>query len=114
MERVFISSDNTATFSCPRCKKMRTVNLADYKGLDKAVKIKVRCPCGHRYPAMFERRRQFRREVAFPGTFTRLVNRRQVGKGSMVVKNVSRTGLKLRVPDSQHLKSGDILEVAFR
>ncbi len=113
MQRVFISSDDTATFTCPSCKKMRTVNIADYAGLDKAVKIKVRCGCGHRYPAMIERRRQFRREVAFPGTYTRVINGRLMDSGSMVVKDVSRTGLKIRVPDAQRLNSGDMLEVVF-
>lgn len=113
MQRVFIASDNTATFVCPRCKKMRTVNIADHAGLDKAVKINVRCACGHQYPVMIERRRQFRREVAFPGTYTRLVNGRPMGSGSMVVKDVSRTGLKIRIPDVQHLNAGDTLEVRF-
>ncbi len=114
MQRVYISSDNTATFTCPRCKQIRTVNLADYAGLTKAVKLNVRCGCGHRYPATIERRRQFRREVAFPGTYTRIVNGRQADSGTMVVRDVSRTGLKIRVPDAQRLNSGDTLEVAFR
>ena len=114
MQRVFISSENTATFACPSCKKMRTVNVADYAILDKAVKIKVRCPCGHRYPVTIERRQQYRREVAFPGTYTRIVDQRRMESGSMVVKDVSRTGLKLRVSDARHLHSGDILEVNFR
>ena len=113
MQRVFISSDNSVTFTCPRCKKMRTVNITDYAGLDKAVKVKVRCGCGHRYPATIEKRRQFRREVAFPGTYTRLVNGRVMGSGTMVVKDVSRTGLKIRVPDAHRLNSGDTLEVIF-
>ncbi len=113
MQRVHISSDNSATFTCPRCKKMRTVNISDYAGLDKAVKIKVRCGCGHRYPAMLEKRRQFRREVAFPGTYTRIVNGRSMDSGSMVVKDVSRTGLKIRVPDAHRLNAGDTLEVVF-
>lgn len=114
MQRVFITSNNTATFACPSCKQMRTVNIADYAGLDKAVQIKVRCPCGHHYPVMIERRRQFRREVAFPGTYTRIVNGRPMDRGSMVVKDVSRTGLKFQVADVQRLESGDTLEVVFR
>ena len=113
MQRVYISSDNSVTFTCPRCKKMRTVNITDYAGLDKAVKVRVRCGCGHRYPATIEKRRQFRREVAFPGTYTRLVNGRVMGSGTMVVKDVSRTGLKIRVPDAHRLNSGDTLEVIF-
>ena len=113
MQRVFITSDDTATFACPICKQMRTVNMADYTGLDKAVKINVRCPCGHRYPVMLERRRQFRREVAFTGTYTRIVNGRSMDRGSMVVRDVSRTGLKIQIADAQRLKAGDTLEVAF-
>lgn len=113
MQRVFISSENTVTFACPSCKKMRTVNVADYAILDKAVKIKVRCPCGHRYPVTIERRQQYRREVAFPGTYTRIVDHRPMERGSMVVIDVSRTGLKLRVPDTKFFNSGDILEVTF-
>lgn len=113
MQRVFIASDNTATFTCPSCKHMRTVNISQYDGLEKAVKIKVRCPCGFNYPVMIERRRQFRREAAFPGTYTRIVNGRPTDRGSMVVKDVSRTGLKLRVADAQRLSAGDTLEVVF-
>jgi hypothetical protein len=113
MQRVYITSDNTATFTCPRCKQTRTVNINQYAGLDKAVRIKVRCPCRHAYPVMLERRRQFRREVALPGTYMRLVNGRPMDRGSMVVKDLSRTGLKLHVADAQRLSPGDTLEVVF-
>jgi hypothetical protein len=113
MQRVFITSNNTATFACPQCKRMRTVNIADYAGLDKAVQIKVRCPCGHKYPVMLERRRQFRREVAFPGTYTRIVNGRPMDQGAMVVRDVSRTGLKIQVADALRLNAGDTLDVVF-
>ena len=113
MQRVFITSNNTATFACPSCKQMRTVNIDDYASLDKAVKIKVRCPCRHQYPVMLERRRQFRREVAFPGTYTRIVDGRPMDRGSMVVRDVSRTGLKIQVADAQRLSTGDTLEVVF-
>jgi hypothetical protein len=113
MQRVFITGNNTATFACPVCKQMRTVNISDYAGLDKAVKIKARCPCGHQYPVMLERRRQFRREVAFPGTYKRILNGRPVDQGAMVVKDVSRTGLKIQVADAMRLNTGDTLEVVF-
>ena len=113
MQRVFITSDQTATFSCPTCKHARTVNIADYTGLDKAVKINVRCPCGQHYPVMVERRRHFRREVAFPGTYSRIINGRLLDQESMVVKDVSRSGLKIQVADAQHLNTGDTLEVVF-
>jgi hypothetical protein len=114
MQKAFISSNNKVTFSCPQCKNTRIVDVAAYKALEKAVKIKVHCPCGHDYPVMIERRKQFRKAVSLPGTYTRIYNQRRAGKGTMVVKDVSRNGLSLRVNDSAHMKTGDILEVSFK
>ena len=114
MQKAFITRDNKVTFSCPQCKGMRTVDVTKYKALEKAVKIKVRCPCGHDYPVMIERRKQFRKAVSLPGTFSRIFNDRRAGKGTMVVKDVSRNGLQIRVNDSSYMKAGDILEVEFK
>ncbi len=114
MQKAFITRDNKVTFSCPQCKGMRTVDVTKYKALEKAVKIKVRCPCGHDYPVMIERRKQFRKVVSLPGTFSRIFNDRRAGNGTMVVKDVSRNGLQIRVNDSSYMKAGDILEVEFK
>jgi len=114
MQKAFITRDNKVTFSCPQCKGMRTVDVTKYKALEKAVKIKVRCPCGHDYPVMIERRKQFRKAVSLPGTFSRIFNDRRAGNGTMVVKDVSRNGLQIRVNDSSYMKAGDILEVEFK
>ena len=114
MQKAFITRDNKVTFSCPQCKGMRTVDVTKYKALEKAVKIKVRCPCGHDYPVMIERRKQFRKAVSLPGTFSRIFNDRRAGSGTMVVKDVSRNGLQIRVNDSSYMKAGDVLEVEFK
>ena len=114
MQKAFISSNNKVTFSCPQCKYTRTVDVSKYKALEKAVKIKVHCPCGHDYPVMIERRKQFRKAVSLPGTFTRIYNQRRAGSGSMVVKDVSRNGLSIRVNDASHMNVGEILEVDFK
>lgn len=113
MQKAFVSSNNKVTFACPQCKKTRTVDIAKHKALEKAVKIKIHCPCGHDYPVMIERRKQFRKEVSLPGTFTRIYNERRAGGGTMVVKDVSRNGLSLRVNDIAYIRVGDILEVEF-
>lgn len=114
MQKAFISSTNQVTFSCPQCKNTRTVDVTKYRALDKAVKIKVHCPCGQDYPVLLERRKQFRKAVSLPGTYTRIYNERRAGKGTMVVKDVSRNGLSIRVSDTTHMKNGDILEVVFK
>lgn len=114
MQKAFITRDNKVTFSCPQCKGIRTVDVTKYKALEKAVKIKVHCPCGQDYPVMLERRKQFRKAVSLPGTFTRIFNDRRAGSGTMVVKDVSRNGLQIRVNDSSYMNVGDILEVEFK
>ena len=114
MQKAFVSNNNRVTFSCPQCKNTRTVDVTKYKALEKAVKIKVHCTCGNDYPVMLERRKQFRKAVSLPGTFTRIYNERRAGKGTMVVKDVSRNGLLIRVNDSAHINVGDILEVDFK
>ena len=114
MQKAFVTNNNKVTFSCPQCKNTRTVDVSKYKALEKAVKIKVHCTCGNDYPVMLERRKQFRKAVSLPGTFTRIYNERRAGKGTMVVKDVSRNGLMIRVNDSTHMNVGDILEVDFK
>lgn len=114
MQKAFITRDNKVTFACPQCKGVRTVDVTQYKALEKAVKIKVHCPCGHDYPVMLERRKQYRKAVNLPGTFTRIFNGRPAGRGTMVVKDVSRNGLQLRVNDANHMNLGDTLEVDFK
>jgi len=114
MQKAFISSTNQTTFSCPQCKNTRTVDVTKHKALDKAVKIKIHCPCGHDYPVLIERRKQFRKTVSLPGTCMRVYNQRRAGTGAMVVKDVSRHGLSIRVNDVAYMKIGDILEVNFK
>jgi hypothetical protein len=114
MQKVFVTGDNQATFACPACKKMRTVDVTRQQGLDQAVRIKVKCPCGCQYPVMLERRQQHRKKVNFPGAYVHLKNMRPVGKGIMLVTDLSRAGIKVTVNDERHFAVGDRLEVEFR
>lgn len=113
MQKVFVTGENKAAFACPECEQTRTVDVTQYKELDRAVKIKVKCACGHVYTAALERRRQFRKQVNFKGTYYRLTEGRYTGKGQMVVSDLSRTGLKLRLNDNPNLNPGDRLFVEF-
>ena len=61
--KVFINSENMATFACPSCKKTKTIDASKYKNTEKAVKVKCKCKCGHAYVAIFERRMFFRKET---------------------------------------------------
>jgi hypothetical protein len=115
LHKVFITSTNQVTFTCPKCEHPRIINLCDHEGLEKATTVKVRCKeCGHIYRAVLEKRQQYRKLVNLPGTYIQLKNGQPIDKGEMVVRDISRRGLKLRVFQQAAFALGDKLIVKFR
>jgi hypothetical protein len=114
MDRVFISSKGTATFICPQCQKAKVVDVSKYLSCDQKVRVNVKCPCGHSYRAILEKRKQYRKETNLPGTYAQIVDGRRVRKGWMTVKDISATGFKLELNSEAALSVGDHLEVEFR
>ena len=113
--KAFITSTSQVTFTCPKCESPRVVNLADHKGMEKATTVKINCKeCGHIYRAVLERRQQYRKPVNFPGSYTQLRDGRPMDKGNMVVEDLSRGGLKLKVVQLGSFAVGDKLIVKFR
>jgi transcription elongation factor Elf1 len=113
-QKVYITSNQMITFSCPECQHPRIVSIAEHKGLEKAINVRVTCKrCGHKYRATIERRQQYRKAVNLPGTYTHLVNGRLRGKGYMTVVDLSRTGLKLKLNDKGGFAIGDRLMIEF-
>jgi hypothetical protein len=112
-EKIYITSQQTATFICPNCSRSKTVDVSKYATLDKVVRVKVKCPCGHAYTAILEKRKQYRRETNLPGTYIQLLEGKPVAKGLLTVKDISATGLKLRLNSPQNLAIGDPLQIEF-
>lgn len=114
MQKVYITSDQMITFTCPECKRARTVSITDFKNLESAEKVRVKCSCGHAYLVNIEKRRQYRLETNFPGTFTIEDDGKEVDKGPMTVVDLSRTGLKIKTNDEGRFNEGDLLKIEFR
>lgn len=107
-EKVFVNGNNVATFVCPKCGKAKRADVSKFTGLDKEVKLKAKCGCGHSYSAKLERRKQTRKEVNLRGAvFDR--GRRVPVK----VENLSRSGLKLKLTNRTEFKVGDKVKVEF-
>ncbi|MBT8351812.1 MAG: PilZ domain-containing protein [Deltaproteobacteria bacterium] len=113
MQKVFVSSDHTITFKCPKCNEPKTVDVSSHENLEKAERVKVKCACGNIYFALIEKRKQFRRTTNFPGTFTHIVSDIPKDKGTMVVTDVSRTGLRIKINTKRDFFLGDKLMVEF-
>jgi len=114
MDKIFISQDNKATLACPACERSRTIDASPYITLSHVVRIRVKCPCGHAYTAQLERRRYFRKSVHLQGRYCQAPGGRHVGRGTMAVLNLSRSGVKMRLGGDKPLRIGDRLLVEFQ
>jgi hypothetical protein len=112
-EKVYLTSKQMATFSCPKCARSKTVDVSQYAALDKMVTVNVKCPCGHAYKAILEKRKQYRKETNLPGTYIHFIDGQPRDRGLMTVKDLSTTGMKLQLNVKQNFAIGDQLQVEF-
>ncbi len=110
LERVIIKNEK-ATFVCPACGRTRVEPAERFKHVKKSILIKRRCLCGHVHKVLLERRQFFRKEVNIPGTFSR---KGTAGQHPMVVKDLSRSGVKIEVPQELEVGVGERLVLDFR
>lgn len=113
VQRVFISSKNTATFICPECNSAKTVDVARYAAIQQKVTVKCRCACGHHFEVILEKRRQYRKTTDLPGTYFYRMANGEMDKGNMRVVDVSSSGLKLKLAVARDFTIGDTLRVEF-
>jgi hypothetical protein len=113
IEKVYITSKQMATFVCPNCEKSKTVNVSQYADLDKIVKVNVKCPCGHMYTTILEKRKKYRKETKLHGSYTRIVDGKEVESGLMMVRDLSTTGMKLKINGHHGCAVGDVIQVEF-
>ena len=109
-ERVFINSDNIATFICPECEKVRNADVSKILGIDKALKIKCQCKCGKKFEAIIERRKYFRKSINMEGV---CYLGKQNLKIAVSVIDISRSGLKLKLNSILNIKPEDELLIEF-
>jgi len=113
-EKVFVTENNMAVFECPQCNKAKRADVSRYKDIRQIIRLKVKCPCGHSYKVVLERRRHYRKDVNFPGTYTRVLSDYTEDKGGITVKDLSVSGVKIKLNVAKDFKVGDILSVEFR
>ena len=111
--KVFITSKQMATFICPKCKRSKTVSVARYAQMDKMIRVTVRCPCGHAYSTMLEKRKKYRKQTNLPAKYIHLVDGKHVGQGLLTIRDLSAGGMKLKISGNHNLAVGDIIQVEF-
>lgn len=110
-QKVFINVDDTATFKCPQCERTKTADVSEYKTSRSAVRVNCKCPCGHAYTVLLERRKYIRKNLNLNGIYHNLGNDI---RGRLKIMDMSRSGLRLEVSDPTDFKSGDCLKLTFK
>ena len=114
VEKVYITNENKATFICPRCEKTKTVDVGKYARIDQTVKVKSRCSCGHKWTAVLEKRKQYRKGAKLTGIYKYVADGSEIDRGTMKVIDLSAGGVKLKLEVNRGFKVGDNLQIEFK
>jgi predicted RNA-binding Zn-ribbon protein involved in translation (DUF1610 family) len=112
-QKVFITSNDTATFVCPQCGNTSVVNVAKYASVDRKVTVNCKCACGHNFKVSLEKRRQYRKTTDLPGEYSYQTPNGDMDKGIMRVVDISSNGLKLKLSVERKFNGGERLRVEF-
>ncbi len=112
-QTVFISSNNTATFRCPKCGKAKITDVSKYANTNQKITVKCTCTCGNTFRCRLEKRRQYRKSADLPGRFTLMGENGPADSGLVKVVDISTTGLKLKLNAPRDFPIGAKLLVEF-
>ncbi len=109
-KKLFVNSDNIATFECPKCKKSWKKDLSQL--IDRFInnRIKCACPCGFSFSVKLDKRKFFRKITALTGAF---IHDRSKKRGLIHVKNISKSGIGFELSSEQFMHIGDRLALKF-
>lgn len=112
--KTFISHNNTAAITCPKCGKSRSINVEKYRY--KRHTIKVRCSCRYQFAVLLDFRKHFRKETNLEGTYTMVGP--AAGSGILNILNISRLGIGFSVGfavnGSHRMVPGQKVKVTFQ
>jgi hypothetical protein len=110
---LFHSKNVRSIVICDKCGKTRVVNLSDFKNIGKPLKVK--CSCGHFFFVSIEVRKFYRKSTHLHGEYIKVSHDAPKGleKGTMIVEDLSRTGLGFRTKIQHNLRVKDMLRVRF-
>ncbi|MFO7911127.1 MAG: PilZ domain-containing protein [Desulfotignum sp.] len=108
VQKIFITSNGMIDIKCPKCGKIKEVDVSKYLNLDKALNFKATCGCSHVFPVMIERRRHIRKNINLKGTI--LYKSKQY---PVKILDISRLGMRIITGKSLDILEGERLEVTF-
>ena len=109
-ERVYINSENKATFICPVCKKTRNADVSKILSFKTAINIRCKCKCGHSFLTSIERRKFFRKDIVLKGTCFLGMDNLEL---DVIITDISRSGLKIELKNPRVFQPDDEMLIEF-
>lgn len=109
MYTIYTDDTNQVSIICPKCKVEQNINTTKIKGTQQ--KLEGKCKCGEPYEFTIEFRKRYRVDVELPGEYLILGKE---GKGEMVVKDFSISGIKFECTNPHNILKDDTLIVKFK
>ena len=110
---IYTNLSESVTLVCEQCHRSRALQAADVKDLPQP--LKVRCPCGATFGVNIIVRQCYRRKTRLSGTYVKHDPQRNniLEQGRMIVEDISRTGIGLRILSRHTVVVNDVLAVTF-
>ena len=114
MIKSYISPDDIATITCPKCLKSRNIPASQYR--HKRHTLKVRCSCQYLFTILLDFRRHYRKETNLEGSYVMIPP--AVGAGRLSILNISRSGVGftvgLSISGSHSIIPGQKMKITFQ
>jgi len=114
IQKVFVTKSKTIHISCPECGRNRDKDVSKYMKLDQAVQLKYKCPCGYNFSLLLDRRRYVRKKVNFTGTLTFGKRKYSILVVDILVMDVSKYGLKIKLIDKFDIEKDQVVTIEFQ
>lgn len=112
-QKVFMNDKGLAIFKCPECENISTKDIGSFDKIQKVKRIKCRCYCGHAFTVSLEKRRYFRKATQLVGRYVTRSREDEQIRGTMIVIDVSQSGLMFKTNVNHDLEIGDEVKVDF-
>ncbi len=109
--KVYVQKDDRALLVCPACGHTHELDAAKFR--DQTHALTGRCRCQNILSVSLEFRNQARKEVQLTGSFTMLSPDKGAG-GSILIYNLSRTGIGFSVISGPEPQVGQKLRLEFQ
>ena len=108
VKKKFYTGTGAIDISCPKCGKIRQMDISKYLKMDKALRFKATCKCKHVFSVEIERRQHIRKQVNLKGV---LIQKSQ--KYPIKISDISKFGMRIITDRSLNIMEGENLVVNF-